>query len=466
MIDLYYEIAYKMGHLLDFNDIDALKKAGIYADMITRLTHLYYVINPKTRKKIHFKTLLYSSISEGLVIPYYEWLNLHKTSLVVPHVIDHIDLLISANLLPDETLNLPTIPKWIGALKPMQIPIVVNALDQLMRYGITQLVLPPGTGKTVISLYIATLLGLPALSLSTFGIIPDQWITSLTENTLNNWVCIGTSAEMKSARAKTNITELISQTDFVFCMDQRLKLMTNKEIERFPLLIVDEAHTMRTQKRIDVLLQAKPRYIIICSATPDPLFHKLYGPHRVETPVRTDVIVNIIKLPYLYECSDWNAYMNLSSLCPQKNQYCITLAKSLVEKGIKPLLITLLTKQSDILSEMAIASGLNASLFYKDMTTYKDADAIIGTTAKIGTAFDEKNFCKDFKGKNISAVIMCFSIKKPKLVLQNLGRSFRTPDTPYIFDLRDNDSLNISNRHAREREVCYHQWQWKIIMMN
>lgn len=98
------------------------------------------------------------------------------------------------------------------------------------------------------------------------------------------------------------------------------------------------------------------------------------------------------------------------------------------------------------------SNGIKYDYLCGTKKTYSDSPILLGTYAKIGVGFDEKNACPDFSGTRINVVYIVFSTKQMWLLEQTAGRGFRS-DMPTIVDFVDDNP--ICQNHFKQRSKWY-----------
>ena len=98
-------------------------------------------------------------------------------------------------------------------------------------------------------------------------------------------------------------------------------------------------------------------------------------------------------------------------------------------------------KHVTFLDQYFKSNGVECDYMAGAKKTYKDSRVLLGTIGKIGTGFDEKNFCPDFKGIRADSIVICTSIKNKNRLEQSVGR-IRAEYKSVIHLVDDNKLIN------------------------
>lgn len=234
------------------------------------------------------------------------------------------------------------------------------------------------------------------------------------------------------------------------------------------ILIVDEIHTFYTELRTRALLGVQPRYVIPMSATPERedgrhvIVELLAGATYIRVPGREFRVRQIYTgfEPAVQRDREgttlWNTLLDSLVNSPSRNNTIADVVAQLVlAEHRKPLVLTSRVEHAEPLSKLILQRGVKkVTVFQGNMKTYEDADVIIGTDKKLGTAFDEKAFV-GASAHRIDAVVITYSLQSLAVLQQLIGRSFRTKDVPLVVEFRDENA--ITEKHARKRLKFYAQ---------
>jgi superfamily II DNA or RNA helicase len=160
----------------------------------------------------------------------------------------------------------PTKIKFKGILRDYQVPIVDTCMAHIKEKGGGLLVVPCATGKTSMSIYIASQLKAKTLVITHKTFLQDQWIARCKQFTNSE---IGIIRQDKVD---------IEGKDFVIAMIQSLsKRNYDPEIfKQFQFIICDETHHFSSRCFSQALAKCGARYTMGLTATPyrgDGLMH-------------------------------------------------------------------------------------------------------------------------------------------------------------------------------------------------
>lgn len=331
----------------------------------------------------------------------------------------------------------PSVPvQFTGTLRPAQVEVETEALAQLLSTGTTTLGLYPGFGKTILAAHLVSRLNLLSVILVNREILTTQWYNSFTQNTTAVVWIVGQSNPPPSC-------------DVIICMDTRYYQIDPELRKKIGIMIIDEAHSFCTPGHVGCLLAFEPKYLIIETATleRDDEMHKMVyamaGTHGVfrEVNIEYDVIKIETGLVPVRTNSNHGTvvYDKLVKSClynPMRNNLIYNL---IIANPMKTFLVlTSLVEHAELVNRELLALGMSSDCLCGTRKTYRDAQVLVGTVSKIGTGFDQKNACADYGGRPFDILIMASSIKKQGILIQSVGRVFRTK-YPVVMFLVDND---------------------------
>ena len=352
-------------------------------------------------------------------------------------------------------------PPFVATLRPHQVPVATEALQQLITYYSTTLGVYPGFGKTILGIALAYAMGYCTVILCHRDTIARQWLKTIE-------TCVP---------AYLPYTWMVGESEmpttylppFIICMDGRYEQIPEVIRAAVGTMIVDEAHLfctksrapepfdLKTESKSGCLLYFEPRYIIIESATlPRPdgmhsMIHALAGEHgvfRISTEPYTVILIETgIKVPE-----------EKGSRGTRFDKLCLALSQSPERTAIiLDLLVSNLNHKSIVLSRSApyvevleYYLGLykvTCDTLYRSKSSYSDSQVLIGTSDKIGVGFDEANACEDYKGIPSDTLYLVHSYKNPFSFEQYRGRVMRGKRPTIVCFL---DRNKISGRHFDE----------------
>lgn len=366
------------------------------------------------------------------------------------------------------TLTLPSHPDlafhFTKELFAHQIPIAQQALDLLLKEKTVLLNLFTGFGKTIMGAFLSSHLKKRTLVLSTQSILPKQWEETFTTFTSGKVeVYDGSKKKLPSP-----------DSQIVICTSGVLKNLPEDIRKTFGTVLLDEVHSFCTRTRIYTTLLLEPSYIIAETATferPDGgeiMMRSVIGYNDVIVPLKKKfnvyaVETGVIPTVMLDRSGKmvWSKYV--SSLV--QDEYRNDLIVSWIEKNQHRKILVLTDRKEMIenISERLEKKGMEHDFLFGNKKKYKDTKILLGTWAKIGVGFDEKNACENFSGMRIDLVFLLFSTKQAWLVEQSVGRGFRS-EMPAVVDFIDNHAT--SKNHFANRQRWYRSRGGTVLKTN
>jgi hypothetical protein len=365
---------------------------------------------------------------------------------------------------PNVDLKYPsTTLTFTAALRDYQKPVIEQAVTQLNTYGTTTLALYPGFGKTILGVYLAAEKKLVTCILVTRKILITQWLKTINDNL----VIIKLDKDNKPYYTKPDVwivgENSPSTCDIIICMDTRTHLLTQQFRSLIGFLIIDEAHMFCTPGNVTALLGFTPKFIVVETATLERddgmhiMIHAVAGKHaitRETTKPFTVLKLNTNTVPTrVYNYAGDTNYTELvkSTLFDERrNKIIMDIILANTNKTI--LILTSLVNHVELLYQKLMELKVECDFMSGNKKKYKDSNVLIGTTSKIGTGFDSATAAVDYRGKPFDLLLLVCSIKKYSMLVQNVGRSFRS-ESPYVIHFVDNDEIFKS--HWRKAEKWY-----------
>jgi superfamily II DNA or RNA helicase len=348
---------------------------------------------------------------------------------------------------------------FTGELRGGQSEVVEEALLQLKKHFTTTLALCTGYGKTVVAAYLACkhkLLTLVFVHLDTILVQQKHTFETYTDGIV--WV-VG--------------EEPPEGFNVIICMRERIHYIPQEILEEVGMLIIDEAHLHCSAKNIPNLLQFCPRYIVLQTATlerPDELhriMHFIAGKHSVVR--KSQKTFKVVKVPIdtVYETKtnaagilDWTDVKKSTAEDERRNILACEIVDKAVIDGHKPLILTERKDHSMWIYNTLVAGGVETSFLCGSKKGYDDADVLVGTVKKIGTAFDAATFCRDYRGKAFDVIVFMGSFASETGLIQCTGRGLRG-DELTIFHFV-NDNITQYEKHWRFCVKWYRSQKAKI----
>lgn len=331
--------------------------------------------------------------------------------------------------------------KFKGELRDYQKTAVKDGLDIMQNMGTLLYRLHTGAGKSILGAFMSKRVGLRTLVVTHRKPLAKQWLKTFSNHTEATVSFVG--------------VDKCFETDVIVSLDQGIRKIPENVLKSVGLLIVDEAHCFCTENRMKSLFMVRPRFLLMETATPDKLngmgqltysfvgkenvvnkeYFKNFPVKCYHTGVQPTIEKTWVKGE---ERTNWHIY--IKSLYYNDFRNLIILHLILENPDEKILILTGEKKHVDVLFDL-ISPHKKCSKIYGNMTEYSDCQVLIGTMSKIGTGFDEENFCADFSGEKLNMMIYVSSTKDPNVFKQNFGRVTRS-DKPMLVCLQDDASIS------------------------
>jgi len=334
-----------------------------------------------------------------------------------------------------------------------QIPIAKQSAELLVSNQCVLLNLYTGFGKTIMGAFLSSLLRKRTLVLSTQSILPKQWEETFLQFT-NAKVEVYDGSKKKLPSDDSQV---------VICTSGVLKNIPHEMRKTFGTVLFDEVHSFCTRTRIFTTLLVEPSYIIAETATferPDGgeiMMRSVIGYNDVIVPLKKKFNVYAIETGVKPEVMldrrgkmIWSKYV--TSLVQDNFRNDMIVSWIIKNTNRKILVLTDRKEMIEQISKRLDDKGLEHDFLFGSKKKYKDTKILLGTWAKIGVGFDEKNACENFSGMRIDLVFLLFSTKQSWLVEQSVGRGFRS-EMPAVVDFIDDHPT--SKNHFKNRQRWY-----------
>lgn len=369
----------------------------------------------------------------------------------------HLPYLFAASLfqiIPNVDINYPKLGwKFTGQMLPRQVTVEEEAWKQLSSQGTSTLGLYPGFGKTVLGAGLSGRAGLLTVILVHRDILVGQWKKTFERFTNAKVWCVG----------EKNPPPIC---DVIICMDTRWSAIPKELRDAVGFLIIDEAHAFCTPGHVACLLAFHPKYILAESATlerddeMESMIYAICGNHGIYrefdgpfSVIKINTGLKHVRKENVKQGTDWHALVSDSLFCENRNRLIVELVKANTSRTI--LVLTSMVKHAELVNKMLVDEEISSDFLCGSKKGYKDGKVLVGTVSKIGTGFDQETFCTSYSGSRFDLLILVCSIKKYSVLVQNVGRVFRS-ENPTIMYLVDDDSIfenhwKISRRWFKKR---------------
>ncbi len=374
----------------------------------------------------------------------------------------HIPFLFSSSLLqviPNINNIYPPKPfSFTGKLRPNQVDIESEAWGQLQKWGTSTLGLYPGFGKTILGAKLSAREALLTCVLVHREILTTQWRKTYEDNTdAVTWI-VGEKLPRESTLPHT--------CSVIICMDTRWHLIPPNMRDKIGFLIIDEAHAFCTPTHVNCLLSFHPKYVLAESASllrddgMHSMIHSICGTHGVFREIGKDflvmkIVTNVTPVRKRNRMGgvDWNALVRNVLNDERRNRIITDLVSANLNRKI--LILTSQVEHAHHLNNLLLNNRIPCDVLCSTKKSYKDATVLVGTVSKIGTGFDQANFCPVYDGRPFDLLILVCSIKKYPMLVQNVGRCFRA-DQPTVMHLVDNDNIFIGHWYKARKWYLMH----------
>lgn len=304
----------------------------------------------------------------------------------------------------------------------------------------------PGFGKTMLGIYLASIIKLPVLILCHRVILMEQWEESILK------FCPDAKVQILETKSK-----VLSDVDFYIMNASNVQKRDREEFKGIGLVIVDELHIIMAEKMSECMKYLSPRYLIGLSATPyrtdglDSLIELYFGKQKIYRKLERYHEVYKIKTNFVpveeenkNDKLDWSTLLN--SLCydDHRNEMIVRLIKYLPDRNI--LILSKRVEQAKyIVKRLQEEKEDVTSLVGKNKKYNVDSRILVGIIQKVGVGFDHPK---------LNTLIMASDALD--YFQQYLGRILRDPNSsiiPWIFDIVDKHGL--LEKHFLERKKVY-----------
>jgi superfamily II DNA or RNA helicase len=303
-----------------------------------------------------------------------------------------------------------------------------------------------GFGKSILSVYLASIFKLKTAVICHRLNIMDQWY--------NTFLRLSPKTSIRIITPNINL-DSIKDYDVIILNVSNVRKFPREAFEHIKFLIVDEAHTICSEVFSKSLLYFTPKYAVALSATPertdnlDKVLYLHFGNEIIYRPLFKSFNYFIqdtdffppIKLNSSRKL-DWNNVLNCQSSNVERNDIILRIIKFFCNRSF--LVLCKRVENASILYASLKESNENVDLYVRcDRYFNSSARILISTYSKSGVGFDNPN---------LDALLIAGDVES--LFLQYLGRVFRKEMcSPIVFDFRDR--FKPLQNHLRTREVVY-----------
>lgn len=306
-----------------------------------------------------------------------------------------------------------------------------------------------GFGKTIFSIYIASLLKYKTCVLAHRVNLIDQWYYSIKK------VCPQATIQILDTKCKID-----KSCDFFIINSLNVCKRTKDDFKDIGIVIVDEAHTICTENLSKGLFHFIPKYMIGLTATPyrtdgmSVILEHFFGPEIIERKLRRPFNVYLLKtakhgiVPIKSETKvnkmgklDWNSVLKSQCLNVKRNNMIVEIIKYFRTRNI--LVLCKLVEQSKYLLNKLKEEDEFVDMFVSTQKKFNhESRILISTFSKTGVGFDHPK---------LDMLIIASDVEEG--IEQYVGRIFRRQDvTPIIIDILD-DFRPLYNHYLSRRKL-------------
>lgn len=335
--------------------------------------------------------------------------------------------------------------KFTGTnLRPHQKIVKDEAIKFLNSTNSVILSLYPGYGKTCMSIYLASKIGLKTCIIVHRINLIEQWKESIDKFCPNAVTQIITSKSERDDKADFYIINAINT--------EKLKQDFFKGVG---LLIVDELHTIVSDVLSRSLFCIQPRFLIGLSATPyrsdglDVLIDLFFGKNKIIKELKREHIVYKVDTGFVPDVKTdlngkiiWNSVLESQATDESRNKIIIDIISKFKDRYF--LILCKRVSHAKYIKEELVKIGEDVTTLVGSNNNFdKKSRILIATVQKAGVGFSH-----DILNTLIIAADM------EEYFVQYLGRVIRTEDgTPLVFDLVDEHPT--LKRHFAVRKKIY-----------
>jgi superfamily II DNA or RNA helicase len=421
-----------------------------YANTIAKITSELEIISREDEEE---KKPVYNPMTKKFAMPTY---NYAKSSMIRCYSIFDLDgikhVAVPYSYYYHHLNKAPKVPvnhsqtklAFVGKLLERQADIKDQAIEILNRTGSILLCLHTGFGKTIFTLYLLSRIGMKTLVFCHRAIIMQQWMESIAKY-------------LPQVKAKILQTKDKSFDDYqiVIANPTNITKLKREAYADFGCLIMDEVHTMCTEKNSQALFMLSPSYVIGLSATPqrsdgmDALLELYLGPECINKPMKRLFHVYTLQTGFVpnkeYGSNMqlmWGSVISSQAKDLERNKLLCKLVWFFSKRNI--LVLCKLVEHANILHKMLLELGEDVDVFMEGMKKVNySCRVLIATFSKGGVGFDHPKLDMLIGAGDVEENFM-----------QYLGRIFRRDDVqPIYIDVKD--KMPTLEKHSASRlQIC------------
>lgn len=346
--------------------------------------------------------------------------------------------------------------KSLITLRKDQTQLVEQTLQQLN--GI--IIAPPGSGKTVVGLELATRLQLPTLILVHRNLLLTQWVERIEQ-----FLDIPKRQTGTISGTRKKIGDITVATIQSLARYDKLENIKDK----FGLIIVDECHHLPAKTYRDLITKLSSRYCYGLTATHErkyghevltelcigPVLAELQQSDHENTQTLTiDVVASKITLPFRYKTDHYETLAKTICYDSARNNLVVKQILKQIKKKKRVLVLTERKDHIEVLSlylrsyaELLTLSGDDSAASRKLKLKQVEAgnfEVLLATGQLFGEGIDITGF---------DVLVLAFPVAFEGKLKQYIGR-LRGEGVKQIIDIHDKD-VEFLDRQFKKRQKVY-----------
>lgn len=326
-------------------------------------------------------------------------------------------------------------------LRSVQQEIKDDCIKFLNKKGCVLISLYPGAGKTCLSIYLASKIGLKTLIICHRLVLIEQWKKAIERFTNESTISIVNPSK------KPDNTK-----DFLLINAQNVKKLGYEFFKGVGLVIVDEIHAIMAESLSECLHYLSPRYLIGLSATPsrpdglDGLLDFYFGAdNKIIKELNHPHTVYKIETDIEYEedsKTQWSAMITSQCLHKDRNDLIVDIVSFFKNRHF--LILCKRVDQASYIASRLEGRGELVSVMTQDKNDFEEKSrVIVASLQKCGVGFSHDV---------LDALIVASDMEE--YFIQYLARVMRTEEVePIVFDIVDNHKS--LKKHFAERKKVY-----------
>jgi superfamily II DNA or RNA helicase len=351
------------------------------------------------------------------------------------------------NIIRPERKDLtPIQATFTSTLRTVQLEIKDECISHLNKKGCVLISLFPGAGKTCLSIYLASKIGLKTLFICHRLVLVEQW-----KKAISRFVQHPRIGFVKTEKNPKKLAASLDN-DFLIVNAQNVKKLGSECFRDVGLVVIDEIHAIMAESLSECLYHLHPRYLIGLSATPSrpdgldklldfyfgtdtKIVRELYHPHivyRIDTSIEYEEDSK----------TQWSAMITSQCMNEARNNLIVDIILSHKDRTF--LVLCKRVDQAKYIASRLEEEKELVSVMTEDVNEYdENSRVIVSSIQKTGVGF---SFDK------LDALVLGSDVEE--YFIQYLARVMRTEQVkPIVFDLVDpHRSLK---KHFSERKKVY-----------